>query len=79
MTLRIDRRPLVREDLLDVWGSIAVDDEAAADRVLDRIERVLGMLAEHPRAGRARPEIGGSLRSFPALCESCVCVSALGR
>ncbi|TFF17200.1 type II toxin-antitoxin system RelE/ParE family toxin, partial [Jiella endophytica] len=46
--MRITRRPRAREDLLEVWGYIADDNETAADRMLDRIEQKLFMLADHP-------------------------------
>ncbi|WP_245334863.1 type II toxin-antitoxin system RelE/ParE family toxin [Bradyrhizobium mercantei] len=38
---------------------------AAADRVVDRIGNIFQMLAENPLAGRQRPELGMSIRSFP--------------
>jgi len=48
------RRPQDRLDLIDIWNYIADDNEAAADRMLDRIEGVLQMLSEQPKAGRER-------------------------
>jgi toxin ParE1/3/4 len=62
---RIVRRPRARQDLIEVWQYIADDNEAAADRALDRIERALVNLAENPTIGRARPELAPDLRSFP--------------
>ncbi|RVU16947.1 type II toxin-antitoxin system RelE/ParE family toxin [Methylobacterium oryzihabitans] len=59
------RRPLAREDLIEIWTFVADDNEAAADALLDRIERGLRMLAANPQAGRARPELRPGLRSFP--------------
>ena len=59
------RRPLARQDLLDLWDYIAEKDETAADGVLDRIEDVLAMLADNPEAGRLRAELSDDLRSFP--------------
>ncbi|MBB2963905.1 type II toxin-antitoxin system RelE/ParE family toxin [Methylobacterium sp. R2-1] len=59
------RRPLARQDLLDLWDYIADRDETAADGVLDRIEAVLAMLADNPEAGRLRAELFENLRSFP--------------
>ncbi|MCE4226347.1 type II toxin-antitoxin system RelE/ParE family toxin [Methylobacterium sp. C25] len=61
----IVRRPRARLDLLDVWDYIADDNEAAADSMLDRIDRALNMLSDNPGAGRARPELADALRSFP--------------
>jgi len=62
---KIVRRPRARQDLIEVWQYIADDNEAAADRTLDRIERALANLAENPMIGRARPELAPDLRSFP--------------
>ena len=59
------RRPQARLDLIDIWNYIADDNEAAADRMLDRIESVLWMLSEQPKAGRERPELAPGLRSLP--------------
>jgi toxin ParE1/3/4 len=59
------RRPQVQLDLIDIWNYIADDNEAAADRMLDRIEGVLQMLSEQPKAGRERLELAPELRSFP--------------
>jgi len=59
------RRPQARLDLIDIWNYIADDNEAAADRMLDRIGRVLRMLSEQPKPGRERPELRPGLRSFP--------------
>ncbi len=58
--------PAPAKDLLDLWDYIADENEIAADGVLDRIEAVLEMLADNPEAGRLRPELYHSLRSFPA-------------
>lgn len=58
--VRFSRR--AREDLLDIWTFIAPRDLQAADRALDRIAASCGVLADHPRLGRARPEIGDGAR-----------------
>lgn len=61
--VRFSRR--AREDLLDIWLHIArQDSEAAADRVLDRIDEACRMLARHPQLGPARPEIAEEARSL---------------
>ena len=59
------RRPQARLDLIDIWNYIADDNEAAADRMLDRIEGVLQMLSEQPKAGRERPELAPGLHGLP--------------
>ena len=65
MAGEIVRRPQARYDLIEIWTYIAEDNEAAADRLLDRIDSILTMLSEHRHAGRARPELGEEVRSFP--------------
>ena len=65
MAHEIVRRPQAKLDLIEIWGFIADDNEAAADRMLDRIDDVLGMLRDRPLAGRERPELAPKLRSFP--------------
>ena len=63
MTLR--KRPAAEQDLLSIWLHIANDDDGAADRLLDRIAQALRLLESNPQAGRARPELGENIRSFP--------------
>lgn len=54
-----------REDLLDIWLYVAThNSEAVADRVYDGIEQSCRLLEEHPRLGRARPEIDPEARSL---------------
>ena len=62
---RIVRSPRAAEDLIELWTYIAVDDPAAADRMLDLIEEKLGMLAANPALGPARPDIAREVRLFP--------------
>ncbi|MBN4083150.1 type II toxin-antitoxin system RelE/ParE family toxin [bacterium AH-315-B06] len=54
---------LAHDDLDDIWLYIARDDLGAADRLLDSIVQQLRLLAENPRMGRERRDIGPSLRS----------------
>lgn len=61
----IVRSPRARLDLIEIWISIADDNQTAADRMLDRFEAALRTLRDNPLAGRARPELGPNLRSFP--------------
>lgn len=60
----VRRRDEAREQLEDIWLYIARDDDAAADRFLDRVEAALFDLADRPMMGRARPELGPELRSL---------------
>jgi len=52
-------------DLLEAWLYIAEDSLSAADRVLAAIERDAGVLLGQPLIGRARPELGQQVRSWP--------------
>jgi toxin ParE1/3/4 len=63
--LEIRRSPAARDDAVAIWLFIAEDNVGAAEAMLDRIDAVLRMLAEQPRAGRLRPELHPGLRSFP--------------
>ena len=59
------RSKQARADLDAIWDYIAADNPDAADALLHRIGDTLCMLADNPRAGRERPELAASLRSFP--------------
>jgi toxin ParE1/3/4 len=52
------------DDLLEIWLYIARNNPSAADRVLDRIEKAFDLLASHPLAGPARPDLRPDLRYF---------------
>ena len=64
MASNLSRRPQAETDLEEIWLFIAADSISAADRLLDRIASIFEMLAENPGAGRQRPELGMSIRSF---------------
>jgi toxin ParE1/3/4 len=53
-----------REDLLEIWARIASESPAAADRVYDQIEKRCRQLADFPKSGPARPDIGDGARSL---------------
>jgi toxin ParE1/3/4 len=63
---RIIRSAQAEEDLIEIWTHIARVNLAAADRVLDRIDRVSDRLAENPLLGPARPDLAEGLRYFVA-------------
>lgn len=62
---RVTRRPLAAADIVDVWGYIAEDSTAAADRWVDKLDERFSLIAAQPMMGRARDELAASLRSFP--------------
>ncbi len=52
-------------DLLEAWLVVAEENITAADRMLDSIEREAAILSRQPMMGRARPELGDDVRSWP--------------
>jgi len=65
MPLRIERLPLAKQDLFDIWDYISPNSPKGAARIIGEIYAGFSMLADQPRAGRERPELGAELRSFP--------------
>jgi toxin ParE1/3/4 len=63
---RITRSKLARADLRDIWLYVAQNSAEAADRVLDRIHRVVEMLAENKLLGEEQNELRKGLRRFVA-------------
>ncbi|SEA62366.1 type II toxin-antitoxin system RelE/ParE family toxin [Nitrosospira multiformis] len=61
----IYKRPLAREDLIEIWEYIADDSIDRADAFIDIIDGKLRTLAAQPMMGRARDELMAGLRSFP--------------
>lgn len=59
------RTAQAEEDLFEIWGYVAQDNHAAADRLLDAFDRAFSLLAEQPALGPARPDIAPQLRYFP--------------
>ena len=53
-------------DLLEAWLFIAEDNPAAADKVLDTLEKEAKLLLVQPLMGRVRSELGRALRSWPS-------------
>jgi len=52
-------------DLLEAWLSIAENNPAAADRVVEAIDQDAHLLIVQPLMGRERPELTDGLRSWP--------------
>ena len=52
--------------MLEIWKYIATDSQAAAEKVLARINNVFALLVSQPEVGRCRPELSETVRSFPA-------------
>src|SRR5712672_458851 len=65
MPNKFRKRSQADADLDSIWSYIAADNVKAADGLIDRIGTVFEMLAQNPRAGRARADLVRGLRSFP--------------
>jgi toxin ParE1/3/4 len=50
-------------DLDAIFAHMAAENPAAAWRIVERVEQIRALLAEHPRMGRKLPR--GPLRRFP--------------
>lgn len=61
---RIERTYPARGDLQQIWLYIAQDNLAAADRLIDEIERTLELLARSPQMGQSVDKYRGGLRQF---------------
>lgn len=60
--LPIIRTAHAEEDLIAIWLHIARGDEAAADRLLDRIEARWQQLTTYPFSGAPREDIAPGIR-----------------
>lgn len=61
---RVTKTARAERDLEEIWFYIATDNLAAADTLLDTIDRRCRLLLDQPGLGRARPELAPDLRSF---------------
>lgn len=61
----VSKTPQARLDLIEAGLYIAEGNPDAADRFHDALDKTFHRLLHHPQLGRARPELGRELRSFP--------------
>lgn len=54
-----------KNDLIDIWSYIALDNIDAADRFIERIYNLCETISKNPEMGRERNELSPNLRSFP--------------
>jgi toxin ParE1/3/4 len=54
-----------RDDLDEIWFSIAVENMPAADRIIDKLDELLRKLLQFPEMGAEREDIRPGVRSFP--------------
>lgn len=62
MGVRLVWSPRAREDLLEIYVLIGLDQPNVAERYFDRIETIANLLADQPRLGARRPDIAPSVR-----------------
>ena len=62
--MKIRRLPSAIRDLDDIWFHIALDDEPAATRLVERIARSVARLGDFPLSGPARPDIASDAHSL---------------
>ena len=60
----VTRRPEAEADVIDIWGFIAEDSIAQADRWVDLLDERLQLWATQPMIGRARDELTPGIRSM---------------
>jgi toxin ParE1/3/4 len=54
--------PRAEADLDDIWATIAITNEPAADRLFHRIMKKLRLAANNPLMGSPRPELSKTAR-----------------
>lgn len=54
--------PQAREDLIEIYTYIGLDNPSAAERIFDSVRARAELLVEYPRLGVRRPEIRTSSR-----------------
>ena len=54
--------PQAREDLLDIYVTIGLDNPSAAERIYTAMEEKATLLVRYPRLGVRRPEIATAAR-----------------
>jgi len=57
---------IAEESRIRIWLHLALDNPAAADRLLDTIDEKCRAYAAQPEMGDLRSELGDDVRCFPA-------------
>lgn len=52
--------------MLDIWSYVAQENEAAADRLVERLARQFQLLGDNPYVGRTRDDLRSGYRSLVA-------------
>jgi len=59
---QIKRTSLAQDDAIEIWTYIAEQNEAAANRVIDKIDHRIKLLAAMPHSGPEMPHIAPGAR-----------------
>ena len=62
--LALIKAPKAEADLIDIWLYVAEDQPVNADRLLDRLNETVLLIAETPNMGMDRPCLCQNLKSF---------------
>lgn len=75
MAVQLLWTPRAEDDLVEIYTFIALDSPAAADRVLQQLQKGIESLARNPRLCQRRPDIAPPARvlveaPYLVLCET---------
>ena len=62
--MRIVYQPQADVDLLEIFLSIAIDNEPAAHRLIDRVCTAILRLRDHPRSAPGREDVADGVRGL---------------
>ena len=62
---RVVRASAAKADAREIWAYIAQDNPDAADRLLDRFDKLFRVLASQPLVGKSVEELAPNLRFVP--------------
>lgn len=63
--MRVRRLETFVDDVTEAYAYLSEQSPRAAERLLDRIERLTELLDRFLKIGRSRPRLGPSIRSHP--------------
>jgi toxin ParE1/3/4 len=62
--MRLVYLPSAEEDALEIFVTIALDNEPAAHRFIERLKKAIGRLADFPESAPARDDLRPGLRGL---------------
>jgi toxin ParE1/3/4 len=63
--LPVERTNQFKRDCAEIWHYIALDNPAAATRLIQLFDQKIATLSEFPRIGASREEVRSGVRSLP--------------